>query len=328
MSLAAFESHKRFDDMRQRALLADLIGVLTRQTTNLVPFDEVRARLRTAAEIKRGTQMIPLTAIVGSVGRYRDFTREFLPREQALGERWRRLDEMYNQMANIPPIDVYKLGDVYFVRDGNHRVSVARANDASHIEANVVEIPLKAPLRPDMDVDQIILAAEQADFLDRTCLDEMRPEANIEFTAPGRYAELLEHIEVHRWYMGVERDAEVPYAEAVTDWYDTVYRPALETIRASGLLAQFPKRTEADLYLWAMHYLAELKERYSDAVDANMAVNELVRQHSQPPLQRLVQSVTDLFTGGRDDTPPIVEDLVDKLAEQEQAQNSSLASST
>ena len=324
MTIASFESHQRFQDMRQRALLRDLIGVLTRQTTNLVPFDEVRARLRTAAEIKRGTQMIPLAAIVGSVGRYRDFTREFLPREEALGERWRRLDEMYNQLAPIPPIDVYKLGDVYFVRDGNHRVSVARANGASHIEANVVEIPLKAPFRPDMDVDQIILAAEKADFLDRTGLDELRPAADITFTAPGRYAELLEHIEVHRWYMGVERDAEVPYAEAVTDWYDTVYQPAVEVIRTSGLLANFPKRTEADLYLWTMRYLAELRERYSDAVDANMAVNELVRQHSQPPLQRLVQTVTELFTG-RDDTPPIVTELVDKLAEQEQAQSGSVA---
>ena len=324
MSLATFESHQRFQDMRQRALLRDLLGVLTRQTTNLVPFDDVRARLRTAAEIKRGTQMIPLASIVGSVGRYRDFTREFLPREEALGERWRRLDEMYNQLAALPPIDVYKLGDVYFVRDGNQRVSVARANGASHIEANVVEIPLKAPFRPDMDVDQIILAAEKADFLDRTGLDELRPEADITFTAPGRYAELLEHIEVHRWYMGVERDAEVPYAEAVTDWYDTVYQPAVEVIRTSGLLANFPKRTEADLYLWTMRYLAELRERYSDAVDANMAVNELVRQHSQPPLQRLVQTVTELFTG-RDDTPPIVTELVDKLAEQEQAQSGSVA---
>ena len=326
MSLATFESHQRFQDMRQRALLRDLLGVLTRQTTNLVPFDDVRARLRTAAEIKRGTQMIPLASIVGSVGRYRDFTREFLPREEALGERWRRLDEMYNQLAALPPIDVYKLGDVYFVRDGNHRVSVARANGATHIEANVVEIPLKAPLRPDMDVDQIILAAEKADFLDRTSLDELQPEADITFTAPGRYAELLEHIDVHRWYMGVERDAETPYAEAVTDWYNNVYQPAMTAIRASGLLSNFPKRTEADLYLWTMRYLAELKERYSDAVDANMAANELVRQHRQPPLQRLVQTVTGLFTG-RDDTPPIVEELVDKLAEQEQAQPSSAASS-
>ena len=327
MSVSTFESQQRFEDMRQRARARDLVGILTRHTTNLVPFDEVRARLRTAAEIKRGTQMIPLNAIVGSVGRYRDFTREFLPREQSLGERWRRLDEMYNRMATLPPIDVYQLGDVYFVRDGNHRVSVARANGATHIEANVTEIPLKAPLRPDMDVDQIILAAEKADFLDRTGLDELRPAANIEFTAPGRYAELLEHIEVHRWYMGVERDAEVPYAEAVTTWYDTVYQPAVEAIRASGMLAKFPKRTEADLYLWTMRHLAELKERYSDAVDATMAATDLARQHSQPPLQRLVQSVTDLFTGGRDDTPPIVEELVDKLAEQEQAQPSRVASS-
>lgn len=317
MSYEAYDSRRRFFDAHQRAVIRSLIGLVTRQTTTLVPFDDVRARLRTAAEIKRGTQMIPLKAIVGSVGRYRDFTREFLPRDEALEERWRRLDEAYNRLEPIPPIDVYKLGEVYFVRDGNHRVSVSRANGATHIEANVTEIPLKAPLTPDMDVDHIILAAEKTDFLNRTNIDVLCPGATIEFTAPGRYAEVLEHIEVHRYYLGLERNAEVPYAESVKSWYTTVYLPAIEAIRESGLMADFPKRTPSDLYLWTMHHMAELRERYSEAVDPQMAANDLARQQEQP-LQRVVRAVTDLLTGHHE-PPPLVEELIDKFSKQEKA---------
>lgn len=320
MSFSSIDSQRRFSDARRQAVYRELTRLFNRQASTLVPFDQVRARLRTASEIQRGTEFIPVDSIVGSVGRYRDFTRDFLPRDEALEERWRRLDEAMNRLETLPPIDVYKLGDVYFVRDGNHRVSVARANDLKAIEANVTEIPLKAPLTPDMDVDQIILAAEKADFLDRTCLDELRPGATIEFTAPGRYAEVLQHIEGHRWYLGLERDAEVPYPEAVTSWYDHVYLPAIRAIRESGLLADYPRRTEADLYLWTMRHLAELKEQYSDAVDAHMAAQDLARQHHDQPLNRVVRAVRELVTG-ENDVSPIVEQLVDKYSERERGQD-------
>ena len=324
MTYTALESERRFRDARQRAVWRELMSFFTRQPTSLVPFERVREHLKTTTEIWRGTQMIPLDAIVGSVGRYRDFTREFLPREEMLSERWRRLDEAVNRLESIPPIDVYKLGDVYFVRDGNHRVSVARANGASHIEANVTEIPVSATLTPDMDVDQMMMAVESSDFTNRTALEELLPNAHIRVTLPGRYRELLEHIEVHRWYLGQERDTPVAWEEAVRSWYDNVYLPAVIAIRKSGLLQDFPERSEADLYLWVMRHMAELKEMYSDMVDPELAVGDLARKHTTNPLKKVARAVKDvthkaqdLVTGG-DDVPPIVEDLVDKLAEREQ----------
>lgn len=315
----AAESDRRFNDARRRAMFSDMARALTRHTTTLVPFEEVRTRLRSTSEIQRGTQMIPLDAIVGSVGRYRDFTREFLPRSQNVSERWRRLDEAYNRMDNIPPIDVYKLGDVYFVRDGNHRVSVARANGSDAIEANVTEIPLKAPITPNMNVDDIILAVEEADFLERTDLPALRPDASIKFTAPGRYAQVLDHIDVHRWYLGNERAAEIPYAEAVTSWYDNVYLPAVEAVHASGVIGDFPGRTDADLYLWTMHHLAELREQYGDAVDEAMAASDLARSRPPTSVERVVRAVKDLVGGG-DDVPPIVQELLEKYEAQEKEQ--------
>ncbi len=323
MPYSPVQSYDKFENARRRAGTQDLINLVTRQSNTLVPFDEVRARLRSATEVKRGTTTIPLNAIVGSVGRYRDFTREFLPRDEALEERWRRLDEAVNSLQDIPPIDVYKLGDVYFVRDGNHRVSVARANGATEIEANVTEIPLQVPLTPDMNVDQIIIAAEKADFLDRTDLHHLVPDAEITFTSPGRYQELLEHIDAHRWYMGVAQNREVPYEEAVVSWYESVYLPAVVAVHGSGLLKDFPKRTEADLYLWTMHHLADLKQEYGQGVDAGIAAADLARQHTERPVSKVVRAVKaathkaqHLVTGDTD-TPAIVEDLVNKLEEQE-----------
>ena len=272
--------------------------------------------------IPRGTQIIPLDSVVGSVERYHDFTGEFLPRNEELRARWQRLDQATRRMETIPPIDVYKLGDLYFVRDGNHRVSVARFNRLAHIEANVTEIPVKVSLTPDMEVNQIILGAERSDFLSRTRLDELRPDNGIEFTAPGRYEEAQEHIDVHRWHLGVERNAEIPHSEAVTSWYDNVYLPAIAAIDQTGLLTCFPNRTSADLYLWTMRHLAELREEYSKWVDTRMAAADLARQHAGHSVQKAARTLKKKAQAllGRDEVPPIIEDLLDKLEEQERAE--------
>ena len=118
-----------------KAQLADLLRRLSGEDVDLLHFDEVARRLRARQRIEKGTQMVRLDDIVGSVGRYKDFTREFLPRSGADKSRWMRIDTAMNSLEGLPPVELFKLGDAYFVRDGNHRVSVARANGLSHIEA-------------------------------------------------------------------------------------------------------------------------------------------------------------------------------------------------
>src|SRR5437868_12520536 len=144
------DSQRRFGDARWTANVRSLLRTLARQSTTLVPFEEVRSRLGSASTIARGTQIIPLDAIVGSLDRYRDFTREFLPRYEDLRGRWEQLDQATMRQETIAPIDVYKLGEVYFVRDGNHRVSVARFIGAANTEAIVTAVPRRAPRVHDM----------------------------------------------------------------------------------------------------------------------------------------------------------------------------------
>jgi hypothetical protein len=257
---------------------------------HLLPFDEVRARLRLRSKTDRGLQQIPLDRIVGSVGRYRDFTRAFFPRYDEMGDRWRRVDQLV-QSSGLPPIEVYQVGEVYFVKDGNHRVSVARQHGASTIAAYVWEYPTPVPLSPEDDLDDLLIKQEYAEFLAHTGLDAIRPEQRIEFTTPGRYRALEEHIAVHRYYLGLEQDREIPYEDAVASWYDTVYLPVVQAIRQQEILKEFPGRTEADLYVWVMDHLYYLKEHYGLAVDAQTAAADFAEQFTEQPVKKVIKAV-------------------------------------
>lgn len=313
------QSRQRYDRARRRALFEGILAVVSGHSDDLLPFEEVRRQLKGRQTIARGRQTIPLDKIVGSVGRYRDFNRAFLPRGAVSQERWTRLDEVWNRLEYIPPIEVYKVGDVYFVQDGNHRVSVARANGATDIEAYVTEVPIKVPLDPDDDLDDLIIKAEYVDFLDQTKLDQLRPGAGIEFTTPGRYQDIVEHIRVHRHYLSQERSGDVHWEEAVASWYDNLYLPVVEVIRRERALERFPGRTEADLYLWVMNHLHYLREQYGPAVDPELAASDFARHFTDKPVPKAVKTVREAAKRVLDpgDPPEIVERLVDKLAEAE-----------
>ena len=137
----AIAAANKLERLQSRGLIPSLLRLFTQKPDEtLLSFDQVTELLRDRQEIDRGTQMIPIASIVGSVGRYRDFDRAFLPLSGADAERWKRLDIAYNELRSLPPIEVYKIGEIYFVRDGNHRVSVAKANGLTDIEANVTEV--------------------------------------------------------------------------------------------------------------------------------------------------------------------------------------------
>lgn len=223
--------------------------------------------------MERGLEEIPLDAIVGSAGRYSDFTREFLPLQDANQERWVRVKKAVSDLSGVPPIEVYRIGETYFVRDGNHRVSVARQIGNTHIEAYVTEIPIKVPLTPDDRPQDLIIKAEYVEFLERTHLDTLRPGADLSFSVPGGLHPLLQHIAVHRHYMGNEQQREIEYSEAVTHWYDDVYLPVVQIICDRGLLRDFPGRTVTDLYLWITEHREILQESMGWSVDTARAAS-------------------------------------------------------
>ncbi len=256
-----------FQRARRRADLRAVLAALSGHDERLLAYDDVRRKLKAIETPKRELAYIPLDAIVGSVGRYQDFTRSFLPRRAADAGRWVGVQRAMTGLAGLPPVEVYRLGDAYFVKDGNHRVSVARQLGAKQIDAYVTEVATRVPFTPDMDQDDLIVAAEFADFLNQTNLDELRPDADLRVTVPGQYPQLLEHIRVHRYFMGIDMERPIEWQEAVVHWYDAVYVPVARAIRQHYLLEGFPGRTEADLYLFLSEHRGRLEREFGWAIE-------------------------------------------------------------
>ncbi len=249
-----------FHRARSQAFLKEIIARFTGESIELLSYEEVRRKLIALGTADRGLQEIPLDAIVGSVGRYTDFTRDFLPRQDSDQTRWSMVKAATTEPPGLPPIDVYQIGETYFVKDGNHRVSVARQMGVKYVHAYVTEVHTRVPLTPDVQPDDLIVKAEYALFLEKIRLGELRPEADLSVTIPGQYIIIEEHISLHQYFMQTEQNEEVDFSRALLDWYDSVYLPAVQSIRDLGILRNFPGRTETDLYLWISEHRASLEK--------------------------------------------------------------------
>jgi hypothetical protein len=267
MNDGAFQSMARsdFGRLRTRETLTRILSLLKARRDEMLSLGDVRSLLRPESETYRGMRTIPIDKIVGSEGRYKDFNRAFLPRHDKLMRRWISVDMAHYQDVALPPIKVFEIGGVYFVRDGNHRVSVAKAKGALFIDAEVISLSSEIPITPDMSREELkraVIAFEEKRFAEMTTLDERRPECRITFTEVGRYDELLGHIREHKWYMNLKESAEIPFETAAASWYEKVYFPIIRIIRETNLLARFPQCTEGDLYVYVGRHWGELSRRY------------------------------------------------------------------
>ncbi len=267
-----------FHQARRQAAMQQLLARFTGESTELLSYDDIRKKLKVTNLRERGLQDIPVDKIIGSVGRYNDFTRSFLPKSNTSEERWARVKMAVSDLTGVPPIEVYQLGDAYFVIDGNHRVSIARQLGMPTISAFVTEVKTRVPLTVHDNPNEIICKSRYAEFLERTNLDKLRPEADLLMTFCAQYSVLLDHIDVHRYYMGLDFQRDVAYEEAVAHWYDEVYMPVVEMIREQGIIRNFPERTEADIYWLLAEHRAELEEALGWEVDPGTAVTDLARK--------------------------------------------------
>jgi hypothetical protein len=266
-----------FQGARRRAFWQDMLSLMRGQSTELMSFDDIKARLRLREESYKGLQDVPLEQIVGSVGRYRDFTSSFLPRKSTSPSRWSRVYAQVNSMEGTPPIELYKVGDVFFVRDGNHRVSVARQIGAKSIQAHVTELPTSVQIEPGMSSEELDAATAYAAFLEETGLERTRSHhQSLKVSELSRYGEMLGHILLHQQVMERSKGNPVSLEEAAADWYDSVFRPAVTLIRKYGVLDYYPNRTEADLYMWMVDHLREVREELGDKADARSFSDALV----------------------------------------------------
>jgi hypothetical protein len=263
---------------RRAAFAQDILASFTRRPADLMSFEHVQQKLQLRDVHYLGLQGVPLAQIVGSVGRYTDFNRFFFPRKDNLRERWQQIEQLRASGRELPPVELYKIGGAYFVRDGNHRVSVARQRNMSSLEALVWEYETPVPLEPDSDVDALLCEVAHDAFVERTGIDRLCSGHQIRLSGVDGYEDLLQEIEAYRQIFSRIDRRELPRDEALRLWYDVRYTPIVEIIRRRHILEQFPGQTETDLYLWLHRNRDELEASYGQHVFLDEAARDLARR--------------------------------------------------
>lgn len=298
-----------FHRARMQASIEAILARVRGDSAELLSYDDVARRLHVTGQTDAGIQTIPIAAIVGSVGRYNDFSRTFLPKKEESVDRWAAVKTAAPTVTELPAIDVYQIGDAYFVIDGNHRVSIARQQELDFIDARVIQIRTRVPLSADDNPGEIIIKAEYADFLARTGLDRLRPTADLTVSEPGQYAHLENLIEVHRYFVEMAEAREMSDETAVARWYDDAYLPLVGAIREQGILRYFPGRTETDFYVWLSRHRARLQNELGWHISPDVAVARLTEKASPTPNKpgSLAKRVVQAITGGDASTTPAPE---------------------
>jgi hypothetical protein len=268
------EAASDFSIARGKAMLSEIQHIMNTDKNRLLSFHDVKDILKPKNQVYMGSQTVPINLIVGSEGRYRDFNKYFLPKADHLRSRWERVDEAHLQDIILPSILLYEIGGVYFVRDGNHRVSVAKTKGVEFIDAEVISLASEINLSPGMTTDELreaLIAYEKNIFYEKTQFNELTKDASLDFSTPGRYDVIYNHILVHKYFLNESREEEIPFSEALVSWYNNVYSPVLAIIREQWLLANFPGRTEGDLYVWIVKHWDFLKKKYVGSTLADAA---------------------------------------------------------
>jgi hypothetical protein len=253
--------------MRRRQVLAKLAHKLSRgpDDVNLIlPFDEVVAALGYEGEQFVGLKTIKLSALVGTVDSRRDFDRRFRPTSTRVRERWERLALAQRRGEPMPPIDVYRVGDVYFVRDGHHRVSIALASGQTTIDAYVTEVRTTLPAKDIRTRRDLLFKSYERMFISRVPLPPSA-RAKITVSDPWSYAELGENVEAWGFrYIQHERRF-CDRAEIAKRWFAEEYTPVVKMLRDADLLGS---GTEAEAYMRvaAERYRLILTHEWSDDV--------------------------------------------------------------
>ena len=250
-----------FDAARLKAKIQKVFSTFRWKNPNLLSFYEVTKLIKPDSEAYLGMQTIEVKKIIGSENRYQDFSLAFYPTNNALKNRWESVDAARLDNITLPPISVYKIGEWYFVRDGNHRVSVARSEGMEFIDAEVVELSSKINLEEGMTLNELkkrVVAHERQMFIDQYHPTYL-PMDKIYFTTPGAYPEMVHHILVHKYYANEHLDRVLSFQEGAESWYKNVYSPLVGAMDKEHLRSHFPGSTDGDIYMWLVRRWDEMK---------------------------------------------------------------------
>jgi hypothetical protein len=265
---SASDAQHDFARARRARLLSDLSRRLRREPDDvglILPFEEVVDALGRTGQSDLGLKVVPLDAIVGTVDRNAEFDRGFLPTSPRLRSRWERINAAQRRGETMPPVSLYKVGDLYFVRDGHHRVSVAKSFGREDIDAYVTEVRTRVPLGFDTRLPDLPIKDHERLFRERVPL---APEARrrIELSDPWDFGELAEAVEAWGFRAMQERRSFMDRREVARHWFQDEYEPVTEMMRAGDLVGEGETETEAYMRLANDRYRVLRTHDWSDTI--------------------------------------------------------------
>jgi len=285
------DAQSDFSRARRARLLADIGRRLRREPDDvalMLPFEEVVESLGRTGQTDLGLQVVPLDAIVGSVDRTVDFDRGLRPTSARLRSRWERINAAQRRGEALPPVSLFKVGDLYFVRDGHHRVSVAKSLGRTDIDAYVVEVTTRVKLGEDTLVSDLPLKDHERLFRERVPLPA-DARARISLRDQWDFGTLAEAVEAWGFRAMQNRGTYMDRAEIARHWYTEEYEPVVELLRAGDLIAEGETETEGYMRVAADRYRVLRTHEWSDDVLDQLRREERRRRWRRRPPPRPVR---------------------------------------
>ncbi len=291
------QTEEDFVKARNKALFNEVQHFLNPDETRLLSLTDIKKMLKPTGEVYQGMKAIPVNLIVGSEGRYRDFDNHFFPKNMHLKQRWASIDLAHIHDVVLPPIRVYELGGLYFVRDGNHRVSVAKSKGVECIDAEVVSLQSEIKLKPgstQTDMIKQVIQYEKRVFYSETGFGDITDYWNLDFSATGRYDVIYHHLLIHKYYINQTQTEEIPMPEAILSWFNTVYMPVINVIERQKIMPKFKGRTPADMYVWLIRYWDDLKRKFGDAITLDAAAEDFTKKFGNSIVKKILFKLKNL----------------------------------
>ena len=291
------ETESDFTKARNKAFFNELQHLLNPEETKMISFKQIKSLLKPQNQTYIGMKTIPISKIVGSEGRYKDFDNQFFPKSSFLKERWEHVDEAVIKDIVLPPIRVYELGGLYFVRDGNHRVSVAKSKGVEFIDADIISLQTEiklSPVRTLQGMIKQIISWEKKNFYFETNFGDITDFWCLDFSLPGQYDIIYHHILTHKYFINQGISEEIPIEEAIISWYSLVYLPVVKTIEKYKI-TRYVKATESDLYVWIITFWDDLKHKLGDEVELDTIVKDISLEYKSKPFMRLRNAIGRLI---------------------------------
>ena len=271
-----------FNKAKSKAIVNEIQHFLKPEEAKLISFYDLKELLHPDNETYIGMKTVPVASIVGSEGRYNDFDNMFFPKKSHLKNRWESIDRAHLQNTILPPINLYVIGGLYFVRDGNHRVSVARARGIEFIDAEVTSLRTEIRLKPGYTIQYLlkqIIQYEKRVFYSETAYGDITDDWSLDFTTPGQYDVIYNHILTHKYYLNLSHTEEISMPDAIISWYNMVYTPVLATIRRHKMMVKFRRRTPSDLFVWLVKYWEDFKAKYGEDTPLDSVIDDFESEY-------------------------------------------------